>query len=98
MLFVIRFTDNPQRLHIREKFKPDHLAWLAERRTSILVAGSLREEPAASPSGAIWIVEAESKAAAEALYLSDPFWSQGLRQGVEVWHWIKAFPDQKVLV
>ena len=38
------------------------------------------------------------RAAAEALYKTDPFWTAGLRQSVTVKYWSKAFPDRKVKV
>jgi uncharacterized protein len=93
MLFVVRFTDNPARLHIRKQFLPAHLAWLGRHRQSVLLAGSLRPEPEGTPVGAFWIVEAQSKAEVEALLPTDPFWAQGLRQGVEILHFSKAFPE-----
>jgi hypothetical protein len=34
----------------------------------------------------------------EQLLQSDPFWVQGLRQGYEIMHWFKAFPDRQVPV
>ena len=75
-----------------------HIAWLAERRQSILVAGSLREEPDSNPVGAVWVVEADSKADAEELFRTDPFWANGMREGFEILHWSKAFPNEQALV
>ena len=97
MLFVIRFTDKPDSFEIREKYLKDHISWLAERRDSVLVAGSLRDEPNSNPVGAFWIVEAESKKKVQDVYKSDPFWTSGMREKVEVYHWSKAF-DEKTLV
>ena len=45
----------------------------------------------------LWIVEADSKEAVHQLMQSDPFWTCGLRERVEVLHWSKAL-DQQVLV
>ena len=98
MLYVIRFTDNPECLPIRKQFLPAHLQWLEQHQQSILVAGSLRPEPEAIPVGAFWVVEAASKSAVESLLLTDPFWLHGLRQSVEILHLSKAFPDRKVPV
>ena len=97
MLFVIRFTDKPDSFEIREKYLDDHISWLAERRDSVLMAGSLRDEPNLNPVGAFWVVEAESKNKVQELYKSDPFWTSGMREKVEVHHWSKAF-DEKTLV
>jgi uncharacterized protein len=98
MLFVVRFTDRPERLAIRKEFLPAHLEWLKKHKDIIRVAGSLRPEADASLVGAMWVVEANDKKDIEALLLSDPFWANGLRQGVEILHWVKAFPDQQVPV
>lgn len=44
----------------------------------------------------MWLVEAPDKETIEALFQSDPFWAQGLRQGYEILYWSKAFPERKV--
>lgn len=98
MLFVVRFTDMCERQSIREQNLPAHIEWLAEHRKNILVAGSLREFPEGDPVGGLWIVDAESKSQVENLYNTDPFWMNGLRETVEILHWSKAFPEEKVPV
>jgi len=97
MLFIVRFTDKPNSLSIREQYLQAHIFWLDERRNSILVAGSLRDEPNSNPIGAFWVVEADSKNKVHEIYKSDPFWISGMREKVEVYHWSKAF-DEKALV
>ena len=98
MLFVIRFTDKPNSEEIREQYLDAHISWLDERRQSILVAGSLRMEPASNPIGALWVVEAASRSDAAKLFGSDPFWTSGMRGKVEILHWSKAFPNEKAIV
>ena len=98
MLFIARFTDDANRLSVRQKCMSDHLQWLEQHRNAVLVAGSLRRETTGIPIGAFWIVESESKEKVEELLRTDPFWVQGLRQSVEVLHWVKAFPDRKAPV
>lgn len=98
MLFIVRFTDHAGLSQIRQHNLAAHLAWLAERQSKILVAGSLRKNPDDTPVGALWIVEAASPAEVTTLFQTDPFWQQGLRQNVEILHWSKAFQDLQVLV
>ena len=98
MLFVIRFTDKPGSKKIREQYLDAHISWLDQRRESVLVAGSLREEPISNPVGAFWVVEAKSKTLAAEIFKSDPFWTSGMREKVEIYHWSKAFSDEKALV
>ncbi len=98
MYFVVRFKDKPESLDIRQRFLADHLQWLDQHQSAVLVAGSLRAGPEAAPEGALWVVEAESRAAVEELFQTDPFWAQGLRQSYEILLWSKAFPERRVPV
>lgn len=98
MLFAVHFTDKPRSQRIRKQNLDAHLTWLAERERQILIAGSLREGTGSNPIAGLWIVEAESKEEVENLYQSDPFWVNGLRDGVEILHWSKAFPEKRVPV
>ncbi|WP_397409033.1 YciI family protein [Polaromonas sp.] len=97
MLFAVLFTDKPGHGNLRAENLDAHIRWVAERRESVLVAGSLRVDPGAVPKGGLWIVEVPSKAAVLDLMKSDPFYICGLRQDIEVLHWSKALED-KVLV
>jgi uncharacterized protein YciI len=98
MLFIVRFTDRPDRYEARKRFLQAHIDWLDQHKDRVLVGGSLREAPGEQPVGGLWVVEAESQADIEALIRSDPFWVNGLRQSYEILHWSKAFPDRKVPV
>ena len=97
MLFAVLFTDRPDQGALRAKHLQAHIDWVAANQAQVRVAGSLREEPGQVPKGGLCIVEAESKDAVHQLMQSDPFWTCGLRERVEVLHWSKAL-DQQVLV
>lgn len=97
MLFAVLFTDKPGHGALRAQHLEAHIRWVAEHRESVLVAGSLRVEPGAVPKGGLWVVEAPSREAVLDLMKSDPFYTCGLRQDVEVLYWSKALED-KVLV
>lgn len=98
MLFIVRISDKAGSQSIRQKFLPDHLEWLDEYQSVVLVAGSLRTEPDSDPSGACWVVEADNRSEVESLLQSDPFWREGLREAYEILHWSKAFPERKIPV
>lgn len=97
MLFAVLFTDHPGQGGLRARHLQAHVDWVAAHQDTVLVAGSLRTEPGTVPKGGLWIVEAPSKEAVLALMQSDPFFTCGLRQQVEVLHWSKAL-DRKALV
>lgn len=96
MLFIARFTDKPNVGEVREKLFPAHLEWLDKNKDKVLVAGSLRPDVDGGSLGGLWIIQADSKAEAEAVYQTDPFFANGLRQTVELFYWKKAFEDRKV--
>lgn len=98
MLFAVMFTDRPGQGALRAEHLQAHIDWVDAHKDQVLVAGSLRVEPGDVPRGGLWVVEAESKPAVLALMRSDPFWTCGLRQGVEVLHWSKALPEHRALI
>ena len=97
MLFAVIFTDKPNHGSLRAANLDAHIKWVAMNPEVVLVAGSLRCELGATPKGSLWIVEAPSKEAVLDLMRTDPFYTCGLREGVEVLHWSKAL-EGKVLV
>lgn len=97
MLFVVLFTDKPHQGALRAEHLQAHIDWVAAHQDTVRVAGSLREAPDQVPKGGLWIVEAPSAQAVHTLMQTDPFWTCGLRERVEVLHWSKAL-DQQVLV
>lgn len=95
MMFVVQFEDvyaeQPERLADRAAHMAAHLAFLAEHGDRIVAAGALRLSADGVPTGGIWIVDANSKAAVDALCKDDPFWKAGLRKSVRVSPWAKAY-------
>lgn len=91
MLFAVIFRDKPDHGHVRQQWLDAHIRWVHQHSAVVRVAGSLRRELEEVPIGGLWIAEAESKAAVDALLRTDPFWTAGLRESVEILHWSKAF-------
>jgi uncharacterized protein len=98
VLFVVLFTDKPAHGSLRAEYLDAHIRWVDEHKDKVLVAGSLRHEPADVPQGGLWVVEASSKESVFDLMKTDPFYTCGLRQSVEVLHWSKALQNHKALV
>jgi uncharacterized protein YciI len=98
MLFAILFTDNPTNATVRNRDMPLHLAFLERNRDRIRAAGPLRDAESGTPAGGLWLVEAESRQAVEALYREDPFWAAGLRSAVRVLEWTRVFAEGRRLI
>ena len=96
VLYVVRFADKPNSAAKRKELLPAHLEWLDKNKDMILVAGSLRPEHDEDPVGGLWVVEAKDKKTIEALFQTDPFWVNDLRQKYEILYWSKAFPERRV--
>jgi uncharacterized protein YciI len=97
MLYVVLFTDDPDRAGERQRLMPAHLDFLEQEKHRIRAAGPLRE-PAGAGAGGLWIVEAESADAVEELYRKDPLWPTGLRRSVRVLEWTQVFADGRRLL
>ena len=96
MLFVARFTDKHGIAERRAELLQAHFDWLDANRDRVRLAGSLREDVGGDSLGGLWIIEADSKADAEAVYQTDPFFANGLRASVELYHYVKANADRAV--
>jgi uncharacterized protein len=98
MLFIARFEDDPEALHVRETQTENHMAFLAANADHIIAAGPLRDDPDAPPVGAVWIVEADDHATAMAILDQDPFWIHGLRAARSLLQWTRSVPDHPVTI
>jgi uncharacterized protein YciI len=96
MLFVARFTDKPGLDERRAELLEAHFKWLDENRDKVIIAGSLRPDVGGPSLGGLWIIEANSKAEAEQVYQTDPFFANGLRANVDLFHYVKANAERKV--
>ncbi len=98
MHYVVLFEDNPELgLEVRGKHMPAHLSFLEKHAGRVRAAGPLRT-PSNEPAGGLWLVEAESADAVDALVKADPFWPTGLRKSVRILEWRQVFADGRRLV
>jgi len=98
MLFVARFTDKPDIAERRSELLQEHFDWLAANDDKVLLAGSLRTDIGGDSLGGLWIIEAATMADAEEVYQSDPFFANGLRAKVELYHYVKAHPGKTSVI
>jgi uncharacterized protein len=95
MLYAVLFEDNPNLASsVRSQHMPTHLAFLEKHAAHIKAAGPLRAS-SGDAAGGLWIVDADSPAAVDALVKEDPFWPTGLRLSVRVLRWSQVFADGK---
>ena len=98
MLYAVLFEDNQDLgADVRKQHMPAHLAFLEEHAARIKAAGPLRA-PSGAPEGGLWLVEADSPEAVDALVKEDPFWPTGLRRSVRILAWTRVFAEGKRLI
>lgn len=98
MHYLIMFEDNPQAPDdLRARYMVDHLDFLSAHSDCILSAGPLKDQNG-RPAGGVWLVDAASEAAVEALVQSDPFMPTGLRHSWRVLEWSRVFADGQRLI
>lgn len=98
MPYMIKTTDRPDALALRNATRPEHLEYLRRHTDSILAAGALLEDDGSGGHGGLILLDVEDRASAEAFINADPFTRAGLFATIEVTRWRKAFFDYECLV
>jgi uncharacterized protein YciI len=84
-LFVIICKDKPGALETRLATRPVHLDYLNDFKL-VKAAGPLLSD-AGDPIGSLLIVEADDKAAVQALLDNDPYTAAGVFESTEIQAW-----------
>lgn len=92
MLFTLLCTDKPGSLDLRMATRPTHLAYLQSCKAMLIQAGPMLDLEG-KPCGSVFILEAESRAAAEAFAAGDPYARAGLFESSVVRGFRSVFKD-----
>src|SRR5262249_28579275 len=98
MLYAVVFEDNATLgADVRRRHMAAHLSFLERNAARIRAAGPLSSS-SGDPAGGLWVVEADSPDAVDALVKEDPFWPTGLRHSVRILRWSQVFADGRRLI
>ncbi len=99
MRFIALLEDRPNTAEIRAANTAAHEEFLRRHKGTIVMAGGLRETPDGAPLGGLWLFEAESREAVEAIIAEDPYMKVDMRASVRVLNWSTApgFEDMRVI-
>ena len=94
MLFALLCTDKPNSVDLRMSVRPDHLKYLESLGSAVKAAGPFTNDEG-QPTGTLAVIEAETRAAAEAIAANDPYAKAGLFASVEIrpWKWLIKNPE-----
>jgi len=91
MLFAFIGKDKPGHLQTRLDVRPDHVAFLNDlnAKGTLKFAGPFLDGEE-KPCGSLVVIEAQDRAAAEAVFAADPYAKAGLFASTEVlpWNWV----------
>ncbi len=95
MLYVLLCFDRPGSEALRQANRAAHLDYVAANGDAVKFAGPFLSDDEQTSIGSMLVIEAESKAAAEAWAALDPYARAGLFEDVEIhaWRWVVGAPD-----
>ncbi|MBT9246222.1 YciI family protein (plasmid) [Gemmobacter fulvus] len=87
--FVVYTRDAPGLAALRDATRPAHIAFMQSLGSAAIIGGPLLGPDGAEKLGGMYVLEADSLAAAEAIAARDPFVLAGLFATVHVdaWRW-----------
>lgn len=91
---VFKDTDDMLAVRADQTRRDAHVAY-AKAHPQLLIGGGLKPDPDAAFCGALWIVEAATRAEVETLVLEDPFYEASARM-FEIFTWGKILEDKTV--
>ena len=97
MRWVAIFDDPPEMQQVRKAYEPAHLEYLSANESEIVLAGGLRDAPAGSFVGGLWVLEVPSRERAIELVERDPYFVHGVRS-YRLRVWGKALPERHVVL
>jgi uncharacterized protein YciI len=94
VLFVAICTDKSDSYELRLQHRAAHLDYLRLNTASIKACGPFLSEDGKRMIGSLLVVEADDRAAAEAMLARDPYRTAELFQSVDVrpWRWVIGAP------
>ena len=93
MPYLIETVDKPNHQHVRQASRPAHLEFLAEHAKLLLACGAKLNDDGSDGGGGVYIVDVDTREAAQALIEADPFYKAGLFADVRIVRWRKAYLD-----
>ena len=91
MPFIIIAEDKPGSLELRQRVRPEHLAYLDAHQAKLLAAGALLADEGEAGFGSVLIYDSDDRAEAEAFAREDPFAKAGLFATTAIHRWRKGY-------
>lgn len=93
MPYIIETFDKPGLLDLRKQLRAEHLVYLDEIKHLLLACGAKLKDDDTDLGGGLYLVNVDTREAAQALIEADPFYRANLFERVQITRWRKAYLD-----
>ncbi|MBU4611437.1 YciI family protein [Achromobacter sp. GG226] len=93
MPYLIETFDKPGSLDVRRANREAHLVYLEAHRHLLLACGAKLNDDGSDQGGGIYILDVDTRQAAQAFLEADPFFLAGLFERHQIVRWRKAYLD-----
>ncbi|WP_427306319.1 YciI family protein [Cupriavidus sp. H39] len=93
MPYLIETLDKPDHQHVRQASRARHLEYLDANKALLLACGAKLNDDGSDAGGGVYIVDVDSREAAQRFIDADPFATAGLFAEVRIVRWRKAYLD-----
>ena len=98
MPYIIETFDKPGHQAMRQLHRPAHLEFLETNKALLLACGAKLHDDGQDAGGGLYVVDLDTREAAEAFIAADPFSLAGLFERVVITRWRKAYINGQCLL
>ncbi|OZI68056.1 YciI family protein [Bordetella genomosp. 1] len=91
MPYIVETFDKPGSLELRKQHRPAHLAFLEQNKALLLACGAKLHDDGTDIGGGLYVVDVDTREAAQQLIEADPFYQAELFERVNITRWRKAY-------
>ncbi|MGE8691044.1 MAG: YciI family protein [Achromobacter sp.] len=93
MPYIIETFDKPDHQEVRQRHRAAHLAFLDANKGLLLACGAKLQDDGKDAGGGLYIVDLDTREAAQQFIDADPFSKADLFDRVTITRWRKAYVD-----
>lgn len=93
MPYIIETFDKPNHQEVRQQHRAEHLEYLDANKQLLLACGAKLQDDGKDAGGGLYIVDLETREAAQQFIDADPFAKANLFDRVTITRWRKAYVD-----
>ncbi|MCD0502146.1 YciI family protein [Bordetella petrii] len=98
MPYIIETFDKPDHQAVRQQHRAAHLEYLEANKHLLLACGAKLHDDGQDAGGGLYVVDLDTREAAEAFIAADPFSQADLFQRVAITRWRKAYVGGQCLL